>query len=192
MTFNQAVFAGAEISKGRKPVTFAALDRELNIVALETWSMPRFLSCLSDYEKILLALTSGMQSPVSGDFKSQLTESGLKSLSGEADPRRFVETDAQDCFRVLISGELLPRRTLEGRIQRSLILFEEGFQIRDPMDFFEEITRHKLLQGILPREYLYSSRELNALLVAYVAWMVINRPHLIERLPKNFVLPKAV
>src|ERR1044071_3903758 len=74
MAFNQAVFAGAEISKGRKPVTFAALDRELNIIALETWSMPRFLSCLRDYEKILLAVTSGVQSPVSGDFKSQLTQ----------------------------------------------------------------------------------------------------------------------
>jgi hypothetical protein len=35
----------------------------------------------------------------------------------------------------------LPRRTLEGRLQRSAILYEQGLQIRDPVEIFEEITR---------------------------------------------------
>jgi hypothetical protein len=44
------------------------------------------------------------------------------------------------------------------------------------MEFFEEITRYKLMQGILPFENLYSSKELDALVGAYVAWMTANKP----------------
>ena len=45
------------------------------------------------------------------------------------------------------------------------------------MDFFEEITRHKLIQGTLPLENLYSTKELDALAASYVAWMLVNKPN---------------
>ena len=189
MAFNQPIFAGVDGFTGRKPVTFAALDRELNVVALARWSVSETISCLHDYEKILLAISAVTQNAAALDFKRRLAQSGFKSLSKEsADPRKFVETNAQDCFRALVADELFPRRTLEGRIQRSLILYEEGFQIADPMDFFEEITRYKLMQGILPLENLYSTKELQALISAYVAWMSVHRPSHVN-IQGDFILP---
>jgi hypothetical protein len=99
-----------------------------------------------------------------------------------------METNAQDCFHALGGHKLLPHRALEGRLQRCAILFEQGLQVTDPVDMFEEITRYKLVQGILPLENLPSSNELDALAAAYLAWMSLNRPG--QTLPKGeFVLP---
>jgi hypothetical protein len=44
------------------------------------------------------------------------------------------------------------------------------------MDFFEEITRHRLLKGILPFQLLYSPQELDAVIAAYTAWITIHQP----------------
>ena len=44
------------------------------------------------------------------------------------------------------------------------------------MDFFEEITRHHVLAGVMPMELLYSASELDALAAACVAWMLVNKP----------------
>jgi hypothetical protein len=85
----------------------------------------------------------------------------------------WVASNANECYRVF-QPELLSRRTLEGRIQRGLILYEEGLQIPDPMDFFEEITRYKLMQGSLPTEGLNSPGQLDALVMSYVAWLAGN------------------
>ena len=39
------------------------------------------------------------------------------------------------------------------------------------MEFFEEVTRHRLRHGILPLEKLYTPGELDALTAAYLAWL---------------------
>ncbi len=44
--------------------------------------------------------------------------------------------------------------------------------IKDPMEFFEEITRHRLLKGVLPEEFIYSAEELDAMVAAFTAYMV--------------------
>ena len=44
------------------------------------------------------------------------------------------------------------------------------------MDFFEEITRYKMLKGIFPAELIYAPEMLDALVAAYTAWLVVNRP----------------
>ena len=44
------------------------------------------------------------------------------------------------------------------------------------MEIFEEITRYKLIKGIFRLENVYSSKELDALAAAYLAWMSVNRP----------------
>jgi predicted RNase H-like nuclease len=41
---------------------------------------------------------------------------------------------------------------------------------------FEEITRHRLLQGILPVNDLCSPGELDALVGAYTAWLAATKP----------------
>jgi hypothetical protein len=56
------------------------------------------------------------------------------------------------------------------------------------MEFFEEVTRYKLLQGILPSEHIYLSKELDALLAAYLAWMTVNRPQQLTS-QGDFILP---
>ena len=76
---------------------------------------------------------------------------------------------------------LLAKPTLEGRQQRQLVLYEQGLGIRDPMEFFEEMTRHKLLKGILPLEQIYSAEALDAIAAAYMAYLAGRHP---ERLGK--------
>ena len=191
MAFDHIIFAGVEFSSTRKPITFAALDRDLKILALEHWSITETISCLKENSQVLLVVNSPVRkstTTVSSDFKNKLAHTGFRSIANSG-PNRWLETDAQTCFKALCENELLPRRTLEGRIQRALILYEEGLQINDPMDFFEEITRHKLLQGILPLENLNSSKELDSLVTAYVAWMAVQRTNRVN-IADNFILPE--
>ncbi len=44
----------------------------------------------------------------------------------------------------------------------------------DPLRFFEEITRHRLLKGILPLEDICAPGELDALVAAYTACLAAN------------------
>jgi predicted RNase H-like nuclease len=41
---------------------------------------------------------------------------------------------------------------------------------------FEEITRRRLMHGILPLDTIYSPGELDALVAAYTAWLVVTHP----------------
>lgn len=178
MASDPIIFAGVELSSGRRPVTFAALGEQLDVAILAQWGISEAISCLSEYDSALLVInTPGSKSgqAAAAEFRKQIIHADFKPFSRRISTRQWAESDPQDCYQALQSG-LLPRRTLEGRIQRALILYEEGLQIVDPMDYFEEITRHKLLQGILPTENIYSTRELDALVSAYVAWMSEKRP----------------
>jgi hypothetical protein len=69
MAFNQMVFAGVDLSIGRKPVTFTALDRELNILDIQKWSVSESILCLEKYEKILLGITTSSRNPSSSNLK---------------------------------------------------------------------------------------------------------------------------
>lgn len=191
MTSNPIIFAGVELSSGRKPVTFTALDEDLNITVLEKWDSSEVLLSLQEYENKSLAVdlpSSKLGQEIYTDLSKKLLQAGFKSLSQKRHSKQWLETNAQDCFRILSGHNLLPRRSLEGRLQRSAILYEQGVQINDPVDIFEEITRYKLVQGILPLENLPSSNELDALVTAYLAWMVVNRPQRVV-MQGEFVLP---
>jgi hypothetical protein len=87
-----------------------------------------------------------------------------------------LEVYPHACFAVLLEQLPLTKRSLEGRIQRQLILYKNDLNIPDPMHIFQEITRHRLLQGILPVEDLYQVEELDALVAAYTAWMAGTQP----------------
>lgn len=191
MTSDHIIFAGVEFSSGRKPVTLAALDGDLNISMLKKLAISEALSSLQEYESHALAIdlpAAKQGQEIYTDLKEKLMQAGFKPFSHRSDPKQLIETNAQDCFNALGGHKLFPRRALEGRLQRSAILFEQGLQITDPVDVFEEITRYKLIQGILPLENLPSSNELDALVAAYLAWMSVNRPG--QVVPKGeFVLP---
>jgi hypothetical protein len=189
MPSDQITFAGVELASGRKPVTFAALDDGLNILSVEKWDISEALACLKNYENIWVSINMPARDQTAyNDFKRKISQSGFKSYSNKNDPKQFLVTNAQDCFRALSGHRLFPPRSLEGRLQRSAILYEQGLQIADPIDIFEEITRYKLIQGILPLEKIYSAKELDTLVAAYLAWIAVNRPGQIV-LKGEFALP---
>jgi hypothetical protein len=95
--------------------------------------------------------------------------------TGKGD-RRLFEVVPEACYHAWLGQKPLAKRSLEGCLQRQLVLYDLGLDIPDPMLFFEEITRHRLLQGVLPEDELYKAAELQALAAAYVAWLIANRP----------------
>jgi hypothetical protein len=105
----------------------------------------------------------------------KLSELGFKPYSAEGTGCQFFETHPFACFCVLAENMPFSKLTLEGRLQRQLILNDKGLRINDGMEFFEEITRFKLMKGILPTGVLYSPEQLDVLVAAYTAWLVANQ-----------------
>ncbi len=106
----------------------------------------------------------------------KLADIGFKLYGTDDVACQVLETQPYACFCVLVDGVLLPKSTLEGRLQRQLILYDKGLRITDAMGFFEEITRFKLLKGILPTDVLYSPEQLDVLVAAYTAWLAAHQP----------------
>ena len=112
----------------------------------------------------------------------RLTKAGFKFHPHEGADLLCLETHPHACFAALLGQVPLPKPTLEGRLQRQVILHDAGLQINDPMDFFEEITRHRLRLGVLPMELIYLPEQLDALVAAFAAWMAAKRPRETTRL----------
>ena len=179
------VFAGIEISSGRKPIVYAVVDNDLNVILLERCDIAYVLAHLEQHKKAMLGVnilskgrsTSSQRGQMlCVDIKNNIIQAGLKPYLTSNAPKQWVETNPLECFRSLSGQTPQSRRTLGGLIQRALILYDQGLQIEDPMEFFEEITRHHLLGGVMPMELLYSASELDALAAAYITWMLINKP----------------
>ncbi len=110
------------------------------------------------------------------DLYLRLEQAGFREYPSDKSPRLYMETHPHAAFCALLGQLPLPKPTLEGRLQRQIALYEQGLGIHDPMEFFEEITRHKLLHGILPVEFIYGAEELDTLMAAYLAYSVENCP----------------
>ncbi|MCI0521029.1 MAG: DUF429 domain-containing protein [Chloroflexi bacterium] len=106
---------------------------------------------------------------------------GFQPYPGEG-PLVSLEVYPHACYTVLLGLHPFPKNTLEGRLQRQLTLQEHDVKTPDAMRFFEEVTRHRLLKGILPTEELYTPGELDALAAAYTAWLASTRPAQVVRL----------
>ena len=184
MSSINTIFAGIDISSGRKPLTYVALDDDLKVILLERCNISQAITHLGHHKEAILAVnillgrksTAKRGQKISTDLKQEIVQAGFKPYLTNNAPRQWVETNPHECFRSLAGQTPLPRRTLGGQLQRALILYEQGLQIDDPMDFFEEITRQHVLAGVMPTELLYSSSELDALAAASVAWMLVNKP----------------
>jgi hypothetical protein len=101
----------------------------------------------------------------------RLESQGYRPYPTAEATRQWLEVYPHATFCALLGLIPLPKNTLEGRIQRQLALYDCKLHIPDAMDIFEEITRHRLLQGVLPLDDLYSPAELDALSAAYTAWL---------------------
>lgn len=110
------------------------------------------------------------------DLYRRLEKLGFVKYPGNDSPKQVLETHPHACFCVLTETIPQPKPSLEGRLQRQLVLYEQGLRIQDPMDFFEEITRHKMIKGLWPLDLLYLPEQLDALAAAYTAWLVVNKP----------------
>lgn len=100
----------------------------------------------------------------------------LYPTGADAAPRQYLEVHPHACFAALLGRLPFSKNTLEGRVQRQLVLFENGVGVGDPMVVFEELTRHHLLQGRLSLEGLLTHDELDALVAAYTAFLASCHP----------------
>jgi hypothetical protein len=110
------------------------------------------------------------------DLFHRLEEAGFKQYPEENAPKLWLETHPHAAFCALLGQIPLSKPTLEGRLQRQIALYEQGIGMKDPMEFFEEITRHKLLHGSFPMEMVYTAEELDTMMAAYMAFCVVNNP----------------
>jgi hypothetical protein len=109
----------------------------------------------------------------------------LEKIGYEAFPHpnaqlQLFECRGEACFWNLLGHEPLKKDSLEGSLQRQLVLAMCGLPVPDAMGFFEEITRHRILHNRLPLEDIYSSAELNTLAAAYCAWLAGTHPEQLE------------
>ncbi|KPL79142.1 hypothetical protein ADN00_04610 [Ornatilinea apprima] len=110
-----------------------------------------------------------------------LQELGYQPYPGEAE-RQWLETQSNAAYWSLMNhAQPFHEKTLEGRLQRQLVLHQISLPVSDPMRFFEELTRHRLLNGILPLESIFSPEELNAWAAVYTAWCSIHHPENLVR-----------
>ena len=219
---------GIDGTSGRRAFTYAALDQDLRVLALEEQELDDLVASLGGRDSAVVAVNSpcrvnsgvirrqaqggkrGGQSIRGADLRQAEHELHVHGISvgatprmealcpawvqlgfelyrrmeslefkpfpSDGAPRQWLETHPQAGFSVLLGRPPLARPTLEGRLQRALALFERGVRIRDPMAFLEEITRHRLLHGLLPMEQLPAQQELDALLAAFTAWLSVMRP----------------
>lgn len=194
MTISDSAFVGVDLSSGRKPLTLALLDDDLNVIQLANGELNHLSAFLSDLKSATVCITTRSKpssvkfADAYSIFHEHLAKMSFRPYSAKNDARQWCKTDADKSFSFFLQKKLFPPRTLEGRIQRALILYDQGLQINDPMEFFEEITRYKLMQGVLPLENIYTSKELDALVAAYVAWMTANRSQQIT-VKGEFTLP---
>ncbi len=229
-----SVFAGIDPTAAHKSFTFAAIDRELNVVDLREAELDELVDYLGAKKAATVAINSPshlnsglvrskMQEMVAGAHQlrgvdlrlsehelrqrgipvsgtaaresscaewvrvglglySSLVARGFDYYPSDGCPHRLLETHPHAAFCALLGRAPLSRPSFEGRMQRQLVLYERGLRLRDPMDFLEEITRHKLLNGILPTEVLYSAEQLDALVAAYTAWVASEKTAELSRL----------
>jgi len=116
------------------------------------------------------------------EFYKRLRELGFEHYPSQECERQLLEVWTPASYHVWLGRAPLPKNSLDGKLQRQLLLYEMGLDTKDPMRFFEEVTRHRLLRGELPLGELYSASELESMAAAYLAWSAATHPEDIELL----------
>ncbi len=111
----------------------------------------------------------------------QLIDLGYE-LSVNQTEKSLIEVPADAAFWSIMQGEMIDQNQLLGRIQRQMILYELGFHLPDPMEFFEEITRFKIKMGSIPLDLMLTPQQLNARIVAYTAQQLWKNPERVAKL----------
>ncbi len=228
MLQSNTTFVGIDLSGGRNPITYAAVDENCQLLLLASGEVEEVVTYLSDHAAVVVAvnappcpnkglvrrsverlgLTAGhlrgtdmriaeqelrqrgiLISPtpsrmetcaswmqVGFNLYSILHKAGFKPYPAENAARQWLETHPHAAYCALLGQLPLPKPTLEGRLQRQLVLHANDVGIKDPMEFFEEVTRHWLLKGVLPMQHVYNPEELDALVAALTACVAARGP----------------
>jgi predicted nuclease with RNAse H fold len=91
--------------------------------------------------------------------------------------RMMIEVHPHACFTVMLGLRPFLKPTLEGRLQRQLLLYLAGLDIPNPLRALEEITRHHLLESHLPIDCLFNHDQLDALVAAYTSYLIVKEPN---------------
>jgi len=110
------------------------------------------------------------------DLYRRLESLGYRDYPSSGAPSQTLEVYPHGAYTALLGRTPFLKNSLEGRLQRQLILHNQGLDIPDPMRIFEEITRYRIMQGTLPLENLLAVRKLDALAAAYTAWLAATTP----------------
>ncbi|GAB4474046.1 MAG: hypothetical protein Kow00124_13660 [Anaerolineae bacterium] len=110
-------------------------------------------------------------------FYNRLYDLGFAAYPARGD-RVLFETYPHAGYTVLIKKRPYLKTGLEGRVQRQLVLYEQGLDVPDAMDITQEWTRFRFLTGQVPMDGLYTHDELDALMAAYTAYLVGCEPDL--------------
>lgn len=113
------------------------------------------------------------------ELSNRLNEAGYQNYPQKSD-RQLIETAVEAAYHIWLGAQPFPAASLEGRLQRQLVMYDLGVDVPDAMMYFEEVTRFRILQGRLPEEGLYSSDELLAVAGAYLVWAAVERPGEVE------------
>ena len=114
MPSDDLIFAGLDFSSGRKPVTLAALDDELNLLFLDGFDLAGALACLADYERVTLALNWSLsrkaRPAAEADFKKKISQAGFQLYGAKKSAREWVSIQTKDSFQLFSEEHLLSRR----------------------------------------------------------------------------------
>jgi len=228
MVLSEINYIGIDPTAGRTPFTYAVLDSDCNLVALDSGEMDDLLLFIESQVEGIVAV-NGPPCPNQGLVKKELelqrllpgqmrgadmrmaeyllreknivisptpaqkencpewmqlsfnlynrlNQADFKPFRTENSNRQWLETHPHAAFCAMLEQQPLSKPTLEGRLQRQLILHEANVGIRNPMEFFEEITRHRLKKGLFPIDLIYAPEQLDALIAAYTAYLAAREP----------------
>jgi hypothetical protein len=225
------VFIGIDPTAGRRPMDFAILNDDLDLLQRGLGNLDTVLEMVRAQASAIIAVdapqspNAGLmaaparresyglppQSPKWANFKVceyELRRRGLKLYNtpgeieaapkwmqlgfklyaalraegyqpyrpGSPAPKQYLEVHPHATYATLLGHLPLRKDSLEGRMQRQLVLFRQKVEVPDPMTVLEEITRHHLLEGQLTLPALYTHDELDALGSAYTAYLAFRHP----------------
>lgn len=107
----------------------------------------------------------------------RLENMGYRAYPSSQQALQWLEVYPHASYCALLGHIPLPKNTLEGRLQRQLVLRKHQVGLPDPMDFVKGLTAQRLLQGDLPVNDLYTQGELDALVAAFTAWIGTRHPN---------------
>lgn len=172
------------------PVCTRESDREVRQSGLFDQASPADESAGARTGDMELA-SRGFTYSISGktEERSIALASGLRELGytlhGEIHSDKvYLETNCDAAFWLATGRMPYDARSLEGCLQRQLILCEMGIHLKDPMDFLEEFTRHRLRTSQIPMEQILPGYELRAMMAAATVWLVDNFPENVEHIGK--------